>query len=204
MQTQAIQRPRSNGATAPRAFNPSTYRAEALELMEANPKLAAHSMTQLATTKRETERELNIAQETQADLAAFLVSTALVALIGGIDGATMAKRDALIQTFEEAGLVQPGEEPARALWKAQGVKEPGKLWVIPTALLIPAALGIGAIIVAARREENDRASVGERVLAVTATTTFGVWVAGATRAMGYRWQQKRMLTAGAQAAMTGT
>lgn len=201
MQTQAIQR---SGATAQRAFNPSTYRAEALELMEANPKLAAHSMTQLATTKRETERELNIAQETQADLAAFLASTALVAIIGGVDGATMAKRDALIETFEEAGLIQAGEEPPRSLWKAQGVREPGRLWIFPVALLIPAALGIGAIAVAARRDENERASVGERVLAVTATTTFGLWVANATRAMGYRWQQKRMLTAGAQAAMTGT
>lgn len=198
MSTQAIARAPS------RQFNPASYRAEALDLMQANPALAANSMTQLARSKREAERELNIAEESTQDIVAFLASTALVAVLGMWDGSIMAKRDSIIESFEMNGLVQPGEEPPASLWKAQGVKEPGKLWILPYGLLVPVLLGAGAVALAGTRDEAEGASTLERVAAVSATTTFGVWVASLTRASGYRWQQRRMIAAGAQAQMTGT
>ena len=201
MSSQALQR---RTPVSTRSFNPSTYRAEALELMEANPALAANSMTQLAKSKREAERDLNMAEDSTSDIVAFLASSLIVAAIGAYDGTVMAKRDQLIETFEAAGTVLPGQEPTKDVWKSAGVKEPGKLWIFPTALLVPILLGAGAVIVAGRRDEDEPATTGERILAVSATSSFGLWLASITRASGYRYQQKRMLNAGVQAAMTGT
>lgn len=194
----------SAARTAPRAFNPSSYRAEALELMEANPKLAAQAQTQLASNYRAAERDLNAAEESTQDIIAFLASTALVAAIGMWDGTVMAKRDSIIELFEANGLIKEDEEPPRELWKAQGIKEPGRLWIFPTQLIVPILLGAGAVAAAASREENDQASTLERVLAVSATTTFGLWVAGITRAAGFRMQQKKMIAAGTWAAIQAT
>lgn len=199
MSTQAISR-----RTPSKSFNPSSYKAEALDLMKANPSLAAQSMTQLAGSKRAAERELNIATETTQDLAAFAVSSILVGLLGMLDGTIMAKRDAIIEGFETDGLIQPGEEPPSTLWKAEGIKEPGKLWFMPYNLLIPIVLGGVAVGLGAGREEDESPSTAERVFAVSATTTFGLYVASITRAAGYRFQQRRMLNAAAQTAMTGT
>lgn len=203
MQTQALTR--STALPNRRDLNPAHFKAEALELMQANPALAAQSMTQLALSKRDAERELNISRESTNDLVAFAVSTGLVALIGLWDGSVMAKRDAIIAGFEEQGLIGAGDEPNAEIWKAAGVKEPGKLFgVIPMGLLVPVAFGVMSVIAAARRDERAPAGTFERVTSVTATTTFGVWVAGMTRASGYRRQQTKMVTAAAAAAMTGT
>lgn len=198
----------SNQAIARRApsksFNPTSYKAEALDLMKANPTLAAQSMTQLASSKRAAERELNIATETTNDLVAFVVSTAVVGLLALLDGTVMAKRDAIIEGFEADGLIQAGEEPPSSLWKAEGIKEPGKLWILPYSLLAPIAFAAAAVGLSASRDESEPAGTMERVAAVTATTTFGLYVAGMTRAAGYRMQQRKMLNAAAQTAMTGT
>jgi hypothetical protein len=202
MSSQAMTTARSQ--TAPRRFNPKEYSADFHDLMQVNPKLAVNAATALAASKREIDRQLNFAEDQTSDLIAFAVSTGLVALVGWYDGSVMKRRDALIDQFEAQGLIGAGEEPPRELWKAQGVKEPGKLWIFPTSLLIPIVLGAAAIGVAAGRDEDERPSTLERTLAVTATTTFGLFVAGYTRAAGYRWQEKRMITAGTQAAMTGT
>lgn len=201
MKSQALQQTRTSTTSSARKFNPQEYRAEFSDLMKVNPGLAANAATQLAGTKRDMDRQLNAAEDSTSDIIAFIVSTGVVALVGMYDGTVQAKRDQLIEGFEANGLIGVGEEPPRELWKAQGVKEPGKLWIFPTSLLIPIALGVGAVAVAAGRDEDEPASVPERVLAVTATTTFGLFIAGLTRASGYRWQQKRMATAGAQAMM---
>jgi len=176
-----------------REFNPSHFNAEALDLMQANPPLAAKSFTQLAVAKRDAERELNMSRESTSDLAAFAFSSGIVALVGLWDGNVMAKRDALIANFEEQGIVAPGAEPTSQVWKDAKIKEPGKLLgVVPMGLLLPVAFGTLSVIAAARRNENAPAGTFERVMAVTATTTFGVWLSGITRAHGYRRQQAKL------------
>ena len=199
MPTQAMQR-----RSPSKRFNPSEYRTDFADLMAVNPGLAANAATTLARSKREAEREVNAAEEATADIIAFLVSSGIVALVGMWDGTVMARRDAILQTFEASGVLAAGEEPSRELWKAQGVKEPGKLWIFPTSLIVPIVLGGIAVAVAAGRDEDEPASVAERIFAVSATSTFGLFVANLTRGAGYRWQQKRMIGAAAeQAMMTG-
>jgi len=199
MPTQAMQR------RSPRKrFNPSEYRADFQDLMAVNPGLAANAATSLAKSKRAAEREVNAAEDATADIIAFLVSSGIVALVGMWDGTVMARRDAILEQMEAGGLLAAGEEPTRDLWKAQGIKEPGKLWIFPTSLLVPIALGAVAVVVAAGREEDEPASVAERIFAVSATSTFGLFVASLTRGAGYRWQQKRMIGAAVEQAMTGT
>lgn len=201
MPAQAMTKSRST-----RSFNPSEYRADFSDLMAVNPGLAANAATALARSKRDAEKQVNISDESKADIVAFGVSTLIVAAIGMYDGTVMAKRDQIIEDFESQGLIAAGEEPPADLWKAQGIKDPGKvLGFFPKSLLVPIILGVATVGAAAGREEDDPPSILERSLAVSTTTTFGLFVAGLTRAHGYRWQQKRMLAAAnAAGAMTGT
>lgn len=199
MPTQAVQK-----RSTSRSFNPAEYRADFQDLMAVNPGLAANAATTLARSKRDAERAVNISEESTADIVAFLVSTGIVAAIGMYDGMVTAKRDQIIEGFEADGLIAAGEEPPGDLWKAQGLKDPAKvIGFFPKALLVPILLGTATVVAASMREEDDRPGIAERSLAVSATTTFGLFIAGLTRASGYRWQQKRMLAA-AQQAMTGT
>lgn len=200
-------RPAPTPAAAParspggvRALNPQEYKAEFRDLIAVNPTLAADSATKLAMTKKNLERQLNAASEGTADIVAFLLSTGIVALVGIADGAMLAKRDAILKTWEDGGLITEGEEPPPSLWKDQKKREPGKLWIFPINLLIPIGLGTIAVVAAASRDEHERAGMFERVMAVSATSTFGLWVAGLTRGTGYRWQSNRQMGS----ATTGT
>jgi len=201
MQTQAVSR--SASALATRTWNPSAFNAEALELMKENPQLAARSMTQLAMHKRTAERELNLSTESTNDLVAFAVSSGMVALIGMWEGNVLAKRDAIIEGWELNGDLEVDTEPSPELWKAKAIPEPGKLGPIPMGLILPVLFGIGSVIAASRRDEREPASTAERVLATTATTTFGLWIANMTRAVGYR-REKADLLAKTVIAETGT
>jgi len=200
MTTQAVAR------RSPRKrFNPSEYRSDFQDLMTVNPTLAANAATSLAKSKRAAERELNAASDVTADLIALTISTGIVSLVGFWDGTVMARRDAILTSWEMAGTLGAGQEPDRAMWKAQGVKEPGKLFgFFPISLLIPIASFAAAMVFAGNRDEDEPAGIPERVFAVTAASTLGMWTAGLTRGGGYRWQQKRMIGAAADAAMTGT
>lgn len=187
------------------ALNPTEYKAEFRDLMAVNPALAADSATKLAVTKKSLERELNAAEESTIDIGAFLLSSGLVALVGFYDGTVMAKRDAIITSWELGQLIPEGTEPPSSMWKDQKVREPGKVWIFSTQFLIASAFAAVAVLRASMRDESDRAGLFERTMAVAATSTFGLWIASMTRSSGFNWQNNRALTAGTGGnAQTGT
>jgi hypothetical protein len=211
MQTQAISRHTPKAPVAPAAprasgvrhFNPTSFKNDFLDLVKVNPGLAADTATKIAEQRSLANRELNAASDNTADFVAFLLSTGIVALVGAWDGSIQAKRNAIISGWESAQLVQVGEEPPGSMWKEQGVKDPADLLgvsFLPYAFLTPVLLGTLAVATAAMRDEGDPAPWYERTLAVSAVSTFGLWIAGMTRKFGYHWQEKRMSAAPAAAA----
>ena len=199
MQTQAISRQIPTAPAAParaigiRKFNPTEFKNDFLDLVKVNPGLAADTATKIAEQRSHQNRELNAASSNTADAVAFVLSTGIVALVGAGDGSIQAKRNKIIAGWEQANLVPMGQEPDPALWKAQSTKEPGTVlgqtWI--RTLGVPLALGTGAVIAAAARNESDPASWYERTLAVSAISTWGLAIAGWTRSWGYRQQEKR-------------
>lgn len=207
MQTQAISRrlPTQAPSAAParatgvRRFNPAEFKNDFLDLVKVNPGLAADTATKIAEQRSHQNRELNAASDNTADFLAFALSTGVVAAVGMWDGSIQAKRNAIIAGWETAGLVPVGTEPESGMWKTQGVKDPGKLWIIPYSLLTPIVLAGLAVGAAAARDEHDPAPWYERTLAVSAVSTWGLFIAGLTRSYGYRAQEKRMLGTAAAA-----
>lgn len=162
-----------------RRFNPAEYRDNAMDLIKANPELAADAVTKLARRKHNADTELKKASEGTKDLLAFFGMTGVLALVGMWNGSMAAKREALIDAWEAGGASIAGANlvDADEPWKHEGgVSDPKMLFFVPKLLLVP--MGFGLLWgITASMSKGKEAGTFQRFAALTTGTTAAYFVA---------------------------
>jgi hypothetical protein len=167
-----------------RTFNTKEYREDVLVLAKENPELLANSATKMARREHNQAQDLERADDTTKELAAFLGSLVVMGLMGEWAGRINARRDELITQWENegAGMVGTTLDTHAQPWEhAQGAKDPGKIWIFPKLAIIPLGSALAAGISSAFRRQDESPSVFERFATLSAMTSttylLASWVA---------------------------
>ena len=177
-----------------RSFNPRSYRDDFMDLIQANPTMAADSATKLAGRKVRAENQAMASDTASTDLVASMVTFLIMGGAGWWQGSMKAKRDMLVADWELEGAAEVGaslQESPKPWNHERGVANPTTWWVVPKLLVLPVGTGILALIAATMRK-GASPGIFEKSMTLSAVGTFGLTLASLVGGYSYEMKEKKM------------
>ncbi len=180
-----------------RRFNPRSYREDFMDLIQANPTLAADSATKLASRKVRAENQASASSGASTDLIATLVTFVVMGGAGWWQGGMKAKRDALVADWQLEGAesVSASLQDTPKPWNHdRGASNPTTWWMIPKLMVLPLGTGLLAMIASGMRKRGAAPGAFEKSMTMSAVGTFGLTIASLVG--GYSYDKKETKLAG--------
>ncbi|MCH9637714.1 MAG: hypothetical protein K0U16_07205 [Gammaproteobacteria bacterium] len=193
---------------ARRRFNGTQYKEDFLDLIKANPEMAADSAKRLAARKVRAENQVEDDETATKGVVALMVGITVTSATGWWSGGLQAKRDALVDDWELQGAESVGAAVADTPFPWQherGVGHP-MYWFgfFPKLLLVPVVAAGWAGIAAAMRKKNQAPGYVEKAMTTTALMSFGVFAASFVGEISYVGKEKKYARDGVDSVASST